>query len=119
MNTAVKLGKYGENKAARYLKNKGYHILERNYRYQKAEIDLIAKRGGVIAIIEVKTRTGPALEHVVEAVNRKKIQRLVSAADQYLNSRQIALEVRFDIIWITRHAKGISLEHIKNAFYHF
>lgn len=119
MDTRAKLGKYGENKAASYLKNKGYHILERNYRYQKAEIDLIAKREGVIAIIEVKTRSGHALEHKTDAINRKKIQRLVTAADQYLNSRQIALEVRFDIIWITRHAQGNSLEHIKNAFYHF
>ena len=119
MNTTVKLGKYGENEAASYLKKKGYHILERNYRYQKAEIDLIARRGDLIAIIEVKTRTGKALEHRVEAINRKKIQRLVAAADQYLSSRNIALEVRFDIIWITRHPKGISLEHIKNAFYHF
>lgn len=119
MSTTMKLGKYGENTAANYLKNKGYQILERNYRYQRAEIDLIARKNEVLAIVEVKTRTGHALEHIAEAINRKKIQRLVIAADHYLNSWQITLEVRFDIIWITRNAKGISLEHIKNAFYHF
>ena len=119
MDTRAKLGKYGENKAAIYLESKGYHILERNYRFQRAEIDLIARKGDIIAIVEVKTRTGIALEHMVDAINRGKIQRLVAAADQYLSSRQLAFEVRFDIIWITRHTNGISLEHLKNAFYHF
>ncbi|MBT8312806.1 MAG: YraN family protein [Flavobacteriaceae bacterium] len=113
------LGKYGEDKAARFLESAGYQIVARNYRYLKAEIDLIAKKDEVLAIVEVKTRTGRSLVHMAEAVNKRKIDRLVMAADQFIVSRELDVEARFDIIWITKYGNSISLEHIENAFHHF
>ena len=113
------LGSYGEKIAARFLESAGYQIVERNYRYLKAEIDLIAKKDEVLAIVEVKTRTGSPLEHMADAVNKGKIHRLVMAADHYITARGLDVEARFDIIWITKCRNKVSLEHIKNAFHHF
>ena len=113
------LGRYGEDRATRFLENAGYQVVERNYRYLKAEIDLIARKGGVLAIVEVKTRTGRSLEHMAEAVNKRKIQRLVTAADHYISSMELDVEARFDIIWITKYGDRVTLQHIENAFLHF
>ena len=119
MGNHQSLGRYGEERAARFLQNTGYQIVERNYRYLKAEIDLIAKKDEVLAIVEVKTRTGPSLEHMAEAVSKRKIDRLVMAADHYIISRELDVEARFDIIWITKYGNSVSLDHIENAFHHF
>ncbi len=119
MGSHHRLGAYGEEQAARYLETSGYQIIARNFRYLKAEIDLIAIKEDLLAIVEVKTRTGHSLDHMAGAVNRKKINRLVLAADHFIRSRELDIEVRFDIIWITKYKGMTSLEHIKNAFYHF
>lgn len=113
------LGKLGEESAACYLQQLGYEIIARNYRYMRAEIDLIAKRGNTLAIVEVKTRTGTSLDGIPEAVNRRKRERLVLAADHFVISNQLTVETRFDIIWITRDKGALRLEHIENAFYPF
>ena len=119
MEESYLLGKLGEETAASYLKDRGYDIIARNYRYRRAEIDLIARKGDTLAIIEVKTRTGTSLERVLEAVNRRKRERLVEAADHFLNSNRLQVNTRFDIIWVTRIKKDLRLEHIKDAFYPF
>ena len=119
MEESYLLGKLGEETAASYLKLRGYEIVARNYRYRKAEIDLIARKGDTLAIIEVKTRTGTSLEKVLEAVNRRKRERLIEAADHFIVSNELLVETRFDIIWLTRDKEELRLEHIKDAFYHF
>lgn len=119
MSSHQLLGRYGEGQAASFLENAGYQIIARNFRHLRAEIDLIAKKGDILAIVEVKTRTGRSLEHIAEVINRKKIERLVLAADHYVTTRELDVEVRFDIIWISKYGDRISLEHIENAFHHF
>ncbi len=112
-------GKEGEQIAADFLLKKGYAISYRNYRYLKAEIDIIAKKDGVIAIVEVRSRRSDYLENIAETVTPKKIKLLVSAADHYIMSGDLNAEVRFDIITILKNKNRFEIEHVENAFYHF
>ena len=119
MGVHNEFGKEGEELATAYLVNKGYLILCRNYRYLKAEIDIIAQKGNTIAIIEVKSRSSAYLENIAETVNKKKIGLLVTAADYYVNSNNLDREVRFDIITILKKNDKFLIEHLEDAFYHF
>lgn len=112
-------GKEGEQIAADFLLKKGYTIAYRNYRYLKAEIDIIAKKDDIIAIVEVRSRTSDYLENIAETITPKKIKLLVMAADHYIQSSDIDHEVRFDIITILKNRHRFELEHLENAFYHF
>ena len=114
------LGKLGEDLAAAFLQKKGYAILERNFTFQKAEIDIIAqKEEDTLVIVEVKTRNSAAFGNPQEFVTRSKIKMLVKAANEYLISNQIDAEVRFDIIAVLKNKKEEQIEHFENAFYHF
>lgn len=113
------LGKVGEQLAHDYLVEKGYLIKERNWRCKKAEVDLIAQKGEILAIIEVKTRSTDAFGDPKEFINDKKINRLISAIDQYVCSKKLDVEVRFDVIGIVISGEQIKLEHVEDAFYHF
>ena len=112
-------GQLGEQLAADLLVKKGYQIRFRNFRYQKAEIDIIAQQGPVLAIVEVKSRSSDHLQHITETVSQKKMRMLVQAADHYVTEHLLEVEVRFDLITVLKKGKGFSLEHIENAFYHF
>lgn len=112
-------GKEGEDLAAAFLVQNGYQLRTRNYRYLKSEIDIIAEQDGVLAIVEVKSRKSDYVQGIAEAVNKKKIQQLVKAADHYVSTQNVQLEIRFDIITILKNANSFEIEHIKDAFYHF
>ncbi|WP_159022287.1 YraN family protein [Formosa sp. L2A11] len=113
------LGELGEDMAVDFLQKKGYEILERNYRYRKAEVDILAKTDDVLAVIEVKTRSSAFFGDPQDFVKPKQIQRLVTAVDAYVANNNLDLEVRFDIIAIVKTNKKFELEHLENAFYHF
>ena len=113
------LGKKGEQLAVDFLLKKGYAIVERNYRFQKAEVDIIAKQGGTLAIVEVKTRSSKDFGNPQDFVKPNQIQRLVKAVDEYVTSNNLDVEVRFDIIAIVKSGKQFEVEHLENAFYHF
>ncbi|MDX1277485.1 YraN family protein [Oceanihabitans sediminis] len=113
------LGKIGEDLAVDYLLQKGYYILERNYRFQKAEVDIIAKLNDVLAIVEVKTRSTIDFGNPQDFVKPKQIQRLVKAVDEYVIANELDVEVRFDIIAVVKTGKTYEIEHLENAFYHF
>ncbi len=113
------LGKKGEEIAADFLQKSGYEILERNWVFQKAELDIIAQKGKVLAIVEVKTRTTADFGLPQDFVKGKKIQNLVKAVDQYMNENDLDLDVRFDIIGIVLNKQEASIEHIEDAFYYF
>ena len=113
------LGKKGEQLAVDYLIKKGYTIMERNYRFQKAEVDIIAKLKDTLAIVEVKTRSTADFGNPQDFVKPKQIQRLVKAVDEYITANNLDIEVRFDIIAIVKQGKGFNIEHLENAFYHF
>ena len=112
-------GKLGEDLAADFLLKNGYEILERNYRYLKAEIDIIAKKDQQLAIVEVKSRSSTVLQDIGSTVTKKKITLLVAAADHFVTSRELDVEVRFDIITILKKQKGYQLEHLEDAYYYF
>ena len=113
------LGKIGEEHAVDYLKQNGYEILETNWTFQKAEIDIIAQKEGIIAVVEVKTRTSLDYGLPQEFVKPKKIQLLVKAINEYIISNDLDVEIRFDIIAIHKENKKFKIEHIEDAFYHF
>lgn len=113
------LGKKGEQLAVDFLLKKGYEILERNYRFQKAEVDIIAQIKNTLAIIEVKTRSTTDFGNPQDFVKPKQIQRLVKAVDEYINTNGLDVEVRFDIIAIVKENKQFKIEHLEDAFYHF
>lgn len=113
------LGKKGEQLAIDFLLKKGYKILEKNYRYLKAEVDIIAQKNDTLAAIEVKTRSSDYFGNPEEFVNQKKIKLLLSAIDNYVVERDLDVEVRFDIIAIIHQKKVTEIEHLKDAFLHF
>lgn len=113
------LGKKGEQLAVDFLLTKGYTIIERNYRFDKAEVDIIAQKNETLAIIEVKTRSTSDFGNPQDFVKPKQIQRLVKAVDEYVNTHDLDVEVRFDIIAIKKEDRQFNIEHLENAFYHF
>ena len=113
------LGKKGEQLAVNYLLRQRYEIIERNYRFDKAEVDIIAKKEDTLAIIEVKTRSTTDFGNPQDFVKPKQIQRLVKAVDEYVTVNGLDVEVRFDIIAIVKKGKAYDIEHLENAFYHF
>ena len=113
------LGKIGEQLAADYLYRNGYEILERNYVFQKAEIDIIAQKDDTIIIIEVKTRNSSIFGNPQDFVTANKIKLLVKAANEYLISNTIEFDTRFDIIAVLKNKNVEQIEHFEDAFYHF
>ncbi|WP_158211877.1 YraN family protein [Robiginitalea sediminis] len=119
METTTSFGSKGEALAAAFLQQKGYRILHRNYRYRKAEVDLVASCGTILVIVEVKTRTVRFYESLAESIPRSKIRRLVAVADHLVASMGWHGEVRFDVIQVLRTGHGYDLVHLESAFYHF
>jgi putative endonuclease len=119
MSKHNELGTFGEELAVDFLLQKGYQILETNWRFQKAEVDIIAQKKETIAAVEVKTRSTNEFGDPQDFVNQKKIRLLTKAMDEYVNRNDTDVEVRFDIIAITTNEKKLEIEHLKDAFYHF
>lgn len=112
-NENIKLGKRGELQAQKYLKKSGWTILETNWRNPFGEVDIIARKGEVIAFIEVKTRLTDEFGAPSEAVQKTRKLKYIRGANYYFCNKNIACTVRFDIIEIY---KG-EINHIENAFY--
>lgn len=113
------LGKKGEQLAVDFLLKKGFTIRDKNWRYQKAEVDIIAQKKGTLIVVEVKTRSTTDFGNPQDFVNPKKIKLLVSAIDEYVTSKNLNVEVRFDIIAIVKENNNYKIEHLEDAFYHF
>ena len=113
------LGKKGEQLAIAFLVKNEYKILEKNYRFQKAEVDIIAQKKDVLAVVEVKTRSTTYFGNPQDFVNPKKIKLLLSAIDNYVVEKDLDVEVRFDIIAIIHQKKETKIEHLEDAFLHF
>ena len=113
------LGKLGEELSVNFLQKNGYEILETNYVFQKAEIDIIAKKENFLVIVEVKTRSSIDFGSPQDFVKPSKIQLLVKAANEYIIINDIDLDIRFDIIAISKEGKKFKIEHLEDAFYYF
>jgi putative endonuclease len=113
------LGKLGEELAVEFLVKKGYSIVATNWTFQKAEIDIIAKKENVLAVVEVKTRSSIDFGLPQDFVSPKKIQLLVKAINEYVIANDLEVEVRFDIIALHKDGNEFVVEHLKDAFYYF
>ena len=113
-------GNLAEDLAVEYLEKNNYRIIARNFRYQKAEIDIVAEFNGIIVVTEVKARSYNTLIEPQEAVTKKKIKSIVMCSDFFMNERKIDKEVRFDIITVLPDEQGVlQLNHIEDAFQSF
>ena len=113
------LGKLGEELAIEYLQKEGYEILETNWVFQKAELDIIAQKGDILAAVEVKTRSSLEFGLPQEFVKPKKIQLLAKAINEYVISNDLDVNVRFDVISIYKYEKKFEIDHLIDACYHF
>ena len=116
--TNQEIGKLGEDAAIEYLKAHGYAILERNYRVNHLEIDIIAFKEGFLVFVEVKTRSADFLVAPQEAVNNRKQSLIINAANGYIRRHKRTEEARLDVITVL-HKKGkvTNVTHIENAYY--
>ena len=113
-------GKIAEDLAVDFLVKANYKILVRNFRYLKAEVDIIAEFENQIVVVEVKARATDAFLEPQEAVNKKKIKLLVSATNYFIEENNINKEVRFDIISVLPNKqKTLEIHHIIDAFQSF
>lgn len=113
----AELGNQGEQIAVAYLKKDGYEILACNWYYDHKEVDIIARQGEEIVIVEVKTREGDYYEEPWEAISTRKIRNLVEVADAWLSQNAIDLETRFDVISIVfTDDVNYELTHFPGAF---
>lgn len=117
MSKSFELGRKGEEIAAAYLQELGYEIKELNWFSHHLEIDIIARDGNELVIVEVKSRGTTSYEHPVEAVSSKKIRFLVNAAEAYIQEKNSQLDTRFDVISVVFYGGGFEIEHYKDAFY--
>lgn len=113
---AKELGVFGEQIATRYMEDKGYVILDRNYRKGHQEVDIIALDQDELVIAEVKTRSSESFFDPEDAVNHQKRLNIIRVANNFVRKHHRSESVRFDIISIISNNKGTEIKHIKNAF---
>lgn len=117
MTDKIKRGEEGERVAADHLVQKGFTILERNYRYKRSEIDLIVRRDNWLVFVEVKTRTSDAYGYPEEFVDFKKKQKIFEGADYYMYITDWSGNVRYDIVAVNLVDGEPVIHHIEDAFY--
>jgi len=118
MSKTQEIGLRGERLAKEYLKTHKYKIVEQNWRYKKAEIDIICSKEDQLIIVEVKTRTSNSFGEPEEFVSQHQQNLLFLAANAYLENNALELELRFDVLAIhIQNEQQYKLKHIENAFY--
>lgn len=110
------LGSWGEETALHYLCQKGYHLIDRNVRFKKWEVDLILEHGDELVVVEVKARCTALIGEPWRAVTRSKQRQIIKVADHYVQTNVIDKNVRFDIVSIVHNQFQTSIEHIPDAF---
>ena len=111
------LGKYGEDVAAQYLNDRGYQIVDRNWRCSTGEIDLVALHNGRYIFVEVKTRNGTGFGHPFEAITSNKVLRMRKLVAQWCSANEKAgARVRLDAIAVLISGGRVAVEHLKQVF---
>lgn len=116
MNKHYMLGKKGEEIASNFIMKKGGQILELNWRYQKAEIDIIFLQNKKVVFVEVKTRSSNQFGNPEEFVSERKQQLYFDAAEEFLFQNKLKFEIQFDIISIVHNKNETIIKHIEDAF---
>ena len=111
------LGRHGEDLAARYLTAQSYTILTRNWRCAHGELDLVARDGDCLVLVEVRTRRGRALGTPEESITPAKQARLVDLAWAYVQEQDWSGDWRIDVVAIEMNRRGrlLRMEHYENA----
>lgn len=111
------LGRLGEARARDYLVAQGWKIVAHNYRFGRREVDVIVRRGDLVAFVEVKTRAGDGYGTPEEAVTWRKRREIEAVAREYLVRHRLDdVGVRFDVISVTVDGRQVDLEHIEDAW---
>jgi putative endonuclease len=111
----LEIGKDGEHAAALFLQSKGYIILARNYRFRKAEVDIIAEHEGHLIFIEVRSKKNAAFGFPEQTISSKKEELYLQAAEHYMEKNPSALKLRFDLISIINNTSGIEIKHFEDV----
>jgi putative endonuclease len=111
------LGKQGEAAAVQFLQQKGYVLLETNWRSGRAEVDIITMDGQTMVFTEVKTRTDSPFEKPELAVNGKKQRLMARAAAQYMMAKEHEGAIRFDVVTLILRGDNFYLDQIEDAFF--
>ncbi len=115
--TRQKTGREGEDLASLYLERCGYQILERNYRFERGEIDLVAREGRELVFVEVKTRRAPGYGTPEEAVTSAKEEHMKKVAEGYLIEHHLEhQDCRFDVVAVIFEGASHEIRLIRNAF---
>ncbi|QGY39929.1 YraN family protein [Pseudodesulfovibrio cashew] len=110
-------GEQGEEAAARFLKTRGFRVLERNWRYRQWELDLICRDRDTLVFVEVKTRAATTMGSPADGLGRRKRERLVKAASRYLSTKNLwDMPCRFDFVAVVDREGSLEVEHVENAF---
>lgn len=115
--TNNELGEVGESFALELMTSKGFELIERNYRWKRAEIDLIMRDGNELVFVEVKTRNSDYFGDPFQAVTRSKQRQITKAANAFLQENNRTEEARFDVVSIVWNQFKREAQHIQNAFY--
>ena len=117
-DTRKALGFKGEELAVQYLKKKGYKVIERNYRCQWGEIDLIARDKETLIFVEIKSRSSSGFGLPQDAVDRFKQEKLIQVAKAYMAEHRLqeTIPARFDVVAVQFTPSGPDIELIKDAF---
>ena len=117
MTDKIKRGNEGEDLAVAFLEQKGFRVLERNYRHKRSEIDLIVVRGNWLVFVEVKTRSSSAFGYPEEFVDYNKKKKIFEGADHYMHEKDWPGNVRYDIVAISLTQNHPEIYHVEDAFY--
>ena len=111
------LGLKGEELAKDYFVGNGFKILEQNYRYGRAEIDIICEKNNKVIFCEVKTRSVPTISEITDQISPRKEELYYETATHYLDQHEIDKELQFDLVSIAYNGYSSHLEHYPDAFY--
>ena len=116
-NHRQRLGRLGEDLAARHLAAKGYEIMARNWRCREGELDIVAQDGECLALVEVRTRRGTAVGSPEESITPAKQERLITLADAYVQAHDWPGDWRIDVVAIEMDRRGnlLRIDHYENA----
>ncbi len=124
MASNQRIGQKGEDLAIRFLEDKGFRVMDRNYRFQRSEVDIVAfepdeeNQGGELVFVEVKTRSGLKFGSPEESVSEEKQETIVEVSRAWLHERQMeGAACRFDVVSIVLHQDDPpTIDHYRNAF---
>lgn len=110
------LGRVGELEAIEFLIQNGFQILATNWRFRRDEVDVICQNNEYLVFVEVKTRSSREFGDPSDAVTNAKMMHLIEAAEEYIVSKNIEKETRFDVIEVVVNGNEFNINHIPDAF---